>query len=344
MLNTRNDYLLILLILFLPAKSWGTDSINKDMIKHDTLNMLSNQHAIHANSQENTPKYITENTAQVLSSTAINNCNTKLKAAILVPQFIINDRMQLNFGQLQQLETVLSQHFAKIINNQSTTFFGELHATQRIAFDTHIQSGYHYRLPTWLTEKSNNQYILIPEITNLSMASPSFYFLGLWEKSPKRHFDVKFSLFHGISGEKIWSQSYENISKWSFDKHQIVNPQSHDFWQSAYGKSITMAFLKVKKDLDNILHCRPVLAKIIAKDKHKLILNLGRKHGVSNGDNFLTLKRQHDIDIFIQSLPSVYPVKTKLTVNQTTEFTSIIQMDNTISSFNIQLGDLAILQ
>ncbi|MGL5047143.1 MAG: flagellar assembly protein T N-terminal domain-containing protein, partial [Shewanella sp.] len=170
--------------------------------------------------------------------------NGQLKAAILIPQAQIKDRAQLRYGQLAGFEEVIAEVLGKTIEDYSSTSFSHIHATERLDFEQDLVDTRGYRLPSWLSEITDSQYIIQPQIIDISVEPIKPTFLGFWDEAPIRQFQFKLSLFHGISGEEVWSKSYSTSAPWEFKEQAIIAPNSNRFWQSSYGKNISQTILQ----------------------------------------------------------------------------------------------------
>ena len=95
--------------------------------------------------------------------------NGQLKAAILIPQTQIKDRSQLRYGQLSGFEEVISEALGNTIEDYSSTGFSHIHANERLDIEQDLVDIRGYRLPSWLSEITDSQYILQPQIIDISI-------------------------------------------------------------------------------------------------------------------------------------------------------------------------------
>ncbi|BAJ01372.1 flagellar assembly protein FlgT [Shewanella violacea] len=278
----------------------------------------------------------------VMESKGLQCDSQQLKAAILVPQFLIQDRAQLRYGNIGFFEKDLSQRLGDALQAQSLTSFVHIHADERLDVEQALVDIRGYRLPSWLSEITDSQYVLLPEIIDISTDPAESQMLGLWHSDPIRQFHIRLSLYHGISGEQIWSQSYITSSPWEFERQETVLSNHHRFWASAYGKSIDKVLANVVEDIDSSLSCRPVLGQIIAKQHDRVILNLGRRHGIRVGDKFQLVLQQNFTDRFDKMRAVAGKSPAEIRIDQVTEKTATAILVDRNASYNVQINDLAI--
>ncbi|PKG58582.1 flagellar assembly protein FlgT [Shewanella sp. GutDb-MelDb] len=266
---------------------------------------------------------------------------SELKASILVPQASIKDRSQLRYGNLGLFEQNLSEQLAQVIEANSSSSFTHLHANERLDVDQTLVDVRGYRLPSWLGEITDSQYILLPEIIDIS-PEPSTRTFGLWENDPMRVFQFKLSLFHAISGEKVWSKQYSKSAEWEFSLQQTVNSNSDQFWRSEYGAMISTVLLDASQDIDQALNCRPLLGQVIAKQANRIILNIGRRNGIRVGDTLQLVLQQNMPDRLDNMRAVAGKSKATITIDQVTEESATAVLKGLSASLNIQINDLAI--
>lgn len=135
-----------------------------------------------------------------------------------------------------------------------------------------------------LAQQADSQYLLTGEIEDLSLTKPTSKWLGLVTYSPVREFSIAFTLFDGLSGEKVWNKRYSTRAPWTFKKTQSVDTASHHFWQSPYGASISNQLTNVLTDIDEKLQCINVKGNVVKVDSDHLTVNLGKRNGIKMGE------------------------------------------------------------
>lgn len=267
--------------------------------------------------------------------------NSTLKASILLPQAQMKDRAQLRYGNLGQFEQHLSAQFADIIDQHSRSSFTHAHPNERLDVEQSLVDTRGYRLPNWLAEITDSQYILLPQIIDMS-PEPSTRTFGIWENDPMRVFQLKLSLFHAISGEKVWSKHYRQEAQWEFSLQQSVNPNSAQFWRSEYGEMIHALLTGASADLDAVLSCRPLLGQVIAKQADRIIINIGRKNGLRVGDTLQLVLQQNIPDRLDNMRAIANESQVSITLDQITEESATALLTGVNAALNIQLSDLVI--
>nr|WP_315903052.1 flagellar assembly protein T N-terminal domain-containing protein [Shewanella sp. KJ10-1] len=234
-----------------------------------------------ANNVELMSEMISQNTITVVLKLALSEqepnaqCKSQsLKAAIMLPQSYLQDRAQLRYGQLANFEQQITEKLGKIINAQSRYSFARIHADEKIDNTNQLVNFRGYRIPTWLGEITESQYVLQPDIIDISTEPAQNGFFGLTDDYPIRQFMLKLTLYHGISGEIIWTETFATSTEWEFEKQEIVSPASQRFWRSSYGQAISEIFQTSVLNLDKQLNCRPLLGQIVARQGDRIIINL----------------------------------------------------------------------
>ena len=265
-----------------------------------------------------------------------------LKAAILIPQTYVAERSHLNYGQLLNLEKTVSQQLGSIINSQSQHSFARIHADEKLDNTNELVNFKGYRIPTWLGEVTNSQYVLQPELIDMSLEPAETRMMGFISDAPIRQFIYKLTLYHAISGEIVWTETFADAAPWEFDKQVAVSPQTQRFWRSSYGQTMSDAFQKGILALDHQLNCRPLLGQIIARQDDRIIINLGRKNGVKMGDKFQIVLQQNIPDRLSMMRAIATKTRANVTVEQVSEDSATALLEGIDAAENIQLSDLAI--
>ncbi|QBF81774.1 flagellar biosynthesis protein FlgT [Shewanella maritima] len=265
-----------------------------------------------------------------------------LKATIMLPKALIKNKRDLAYGQLAYLQRDFSIQFGDALNAYSQYSVANVHADELL---DHTNKLTNYRgnvLPSWLSEATDSHYVLQPEITDISVEDYETSLFGLVEHYPERYIKFKLNLYHGISGELVWSDSFESSSTWEFDKSQAVSTSSARFWQSSYGLKLNELFERSLIELDNQLNCRPLLGQIVARQGDRVVLNLGRNNGVKMGDKF-QIVLQRNIPDRINTMRAVASkTRANVTIDQVTENTATAIISGIESANNIQINDIAI--
>ncbi|MCS6095103.1 flagellar assembly protein FlgT [Shewanella baltica] len=315
-------------------------------------NLTQNNFAINRNAQAISIQLVSEriqgNKIYVSLRLDLNDDPTQqcpsgqLKAAILIPQAQIKDRTQLRYGQLSGFEEVISEKLGSVIEDYSSTGFSHTHAKELLDIKQDLVDIRGYRLPSWLSEITDSQYILQPQIMDISMEPVQATFLGFWDEAPLRQFQFKLSLYHGISGEEVWSKSYSTSAPWEFEEQAIIAPNTDRFWRSSYGKNITKLMQQATHDLDSTLNCRPLLGQVVSRQADRIILNLGRKHGIRVGDKFQVVLQQNLPDRLNEMRAVATKSRATVKIEQVSEESSTAVLLDQNAAYNVQINDIAL--
>jgi hypothetical protein len=265
-----------------------------------------------------------------------------LKAAIMLPQADIADRTQLSYGHLSDFNKAFTLQFGKAINQQSSASFAKVHADERLDTANDLVNFKGYSIPSWLGEITDSQYILKSYIIDMSTEPYTSSFMGFVDEVPSRQFSYELTLYHGISGEEVWSQTFATTAPWEFERQETVMPNSQRFWSSSYGQAITSQLQLSVMSLDNALKCRPLLGQIIARQGDRVIINLGRKNGVKLGDKFQLVLQKNIPDRLNIMRAVVTKNRTEIVIDQVSEGTATAMIENVDAADNIQVHDIAI--
>lgn len=266
----------------------------------------------------------------------------QLKAAILIPQAHIEDRAQLRYGQLMGFEQVIAEKLASSIDSYSNSGFTHLHAKEKLGINQDLVDVRGYRLPSWLSEITDSQYILLPHIKDISIEPTQSRFFGLSETAPQRHFQLQLNLYHGISGETLWSKHYSISAPWEFSAQAAIAPNSERFWRSAYGRNITQLMQQVSRDLDETLNCRPLLGQVVSRQADRIMLNLGRKHGIKVDDKFQVILQQNLPDRLNEMRPIASKSRATVQIEQVSEESATAVLIDQNAVYNVQINDIVL--
>ncbi|MCL1076597.1 flagellar assembly protein FlgT [Parashewanella spongiae] len=282
---------------------------------------------------------------EIRIDTDVHNKNTDQlssgKSIVFIPQATVKDRTQLRYGQLYGFEEAISEQIGRSLTKHSQLTLANVHATERL---DHQQNTFNNtnELPKWISLKTDSQYILTPTVLNIAPETAKTGPLGFWKVSQSRQFRIRFSLYHGISGENIWNRVYSTSADWDFKPHEIISPFSDEFWNSEYGEEIEHTLEKASHEMDEALKERPLMGQIISIDNYQMIINLGRKHGMVVGDT-LKIVLKNDLPDRL-NVSRIIAIKSKASVHvtQLTESTAVVRWSNPKILENIQIDDIVL--
>lgn len=272
-------------------------------------------------------------------TTHVQTCPSGIKASIVVPQAHMMDRSQLRYGQLDHFEQSLSARISQILNRELQQGFTLPFDKERLDFAPSFTANPDTHIPDWLNKITNSQYLLIPTIESIATEQKRFIF-GLWETDPQRQFTLNVSLYHGISGERIWQNHYQSQAEWEFSQQTHVDSNSPLFWNSEYGETIDNVLTQLSQDLDNTLTCRPVIGQIIARNGNQIMINFGRRNGVKVGERFKLVLQYPLTDRFNLERITAVNTQTSIRLEQVSENTASAHLAPQDTVLNIQINDL----
>ncbi len=194
-----------------------------------------------------------------------------------------------------------------------------------------------------LSLRTDSQYLVLGSIDDLSI-EPQGNQLTSWYEDPVRNFRMQLYLFDGINGSLVNRKVYEGRATWTFGKREQVGSSSGQFWQSSYGQEVNYQLQQAAQDLVAQLTCAPVTARVVGQNERGPYINLGRRNGVKLGDQFRIQHNADFIDPYGKSRMMRNPADGLFEVVQVFDDGAIIRSQNKYSPFNIQNGDLAVLE
>ena len=255
---------------------------------------------------------------------------TQYKKGILLGSFSIAEPQQAAMGSVYKIGTDFASILGKQIQKRSQSFIVTGKTT--VPFSATQASAM-----TMLAEDHDAQYLIGGEITDLTAT--------LDEKLVKkdqvnRQFAVSLEIMDGKTGEIIYQNSYREIGLWPFSRSSHVDTKSARFWVSPYGQSIQRISQNMMLDIESALSCRASLPEVINIHNNVAQMNVGRVHGVKQGDK---LKLWHSAGFIDQKgIPRNRMVDTKisLTVDRVYEKSAELIVNQPELAASIQPGDL----
>lgn len=194
-----------------------------------------------------------------------------------------------------------------------------------------------------LSLRTDSQYLVLGSIDDLSL-EPQGNALTSWYEDPVRNFSMQLYLFDGINGSLLGRKEYKGRANWTFSKREQVGSSGGQFWQSSFGQEVGYQLKEAAQDIAAELACAPVTARIVAQHERGPHINLGRRNGVKLGDQFRVQHSADFVDPYGKSRVMRNPADGLFEVVQVFEDGAIISSQNKYSPFNVQIGDLAVLE
>ncbi|KJF98226.1 flagella assembly protein FlgT [Photobacterium leiognathi] len=255
---------------------------------------------------------------------------TQYKKGILLGSFSITEPQQAAMGSVYKIGKDFAYILGKQIQKRSQSFI--VTGTTAVPFSTTDASAM-----TMLAEDHDAQYLIGGEITDLTATLDEKL---IKKDQVNRQFAVNLEIMDGKTGEIIYQNNYREIGLWPFSRSSHVDTQSARFWVSPYGQSIQRISQNMMLDIESALSCRASLPEVINIHDNIAQMNVGRVHGVRQGDR---LKLWHSAGFIDQKgIPRNRMVETdiSLTVDRVYEKSSELIVNQPQLAASIQPGDL----
>jgi len=252
------------------------------------------------------------------------------KKTFLVSNIDLASPQQAVMGQIYSL----GDDFAQVINrqlDQESSSFVSVGTT-----DFEISKRYPERLKM-IAEDTGAQYIIGATITDLTATIEQKL---LSSDITNRQFAMELTVFDGKTGSEVYTRSYREVARWPFPKTSQVDTRSARFWASTYGEMMLRVSRNVMLDLESEVSCKITLPEIVAKWGNVITMNLGRLHGVREGDKLQLWHTGSFIDQ--RGLPrnKVTETDITLTVSRVYEGEAELTVDQPELANSIQIGDV----
>ncbi|WP_100753751.1 flagellar assembly protein FlgT [Vibrio salilacus] len=252
------------------------------------------------------------------------------KKTFLVGNVDIASPQQAVMGQIYDI----GDDFANIINrqlDQESVNFVSVGTT-----DFEIDKRNPQRLKM-IAQDTGAQYIIGGVITDLTATIDSKL---LSSDVINRQFALEMTVYDGKTGNEVYNRNYREVASWPFAKTSQVDTRSARFWASTYGNMMLRVSRNIMLDLEAEISCKITLPQVVAKWGNTITIDLGRVHGVEQGD---TLQLWHTGSFIDQrGLPrnKVTATDITLTVSRVYENEAELIVDQAELAGSIQIGDV----
>ncbi|MCF7452916.1 flagellar assembly protein FlgT [Vibrio sp. A1-1] len=258
-------------------------------------------------------------------------CHTdQYKKTILVGNTEVASPQQAVMGQIYQV----GDDFSRVVNrqlDQTSRSFVSVGTT-----DYSISSNYPARTQM-IAQDNGAQYIIGGVITDLTATVESQL---LQDDIINRQFALEMKVFDGKTGHEVFNKAYREVARWPFAKTSQVDTRSARFWASTYGEMMLRVSRNIMLDLESELSCKITLPEVVAVFGNTVTMDLGRIHGVKEGDK---LQLWHTASFIDQNgLPrnKVSQSEVTLTVSRIYEHEAELTIDQPNLASSVQIGDV----
>lgn len=155
-----------------------------------------------------------------------------------------------------------------------------------------------------------------------------------------RQFALEIQVFDGKTGSEILRRNYREVASWPFAKTSQVDTRSARFWASTYGQMLLRVSRNIMLDLESEISCKITLPEVVAKFGQTVSIDLGRIHGVKEGDKLQLWHTGSFIDQNGLPRNKVSQSDITLTVSRVYEKNAELTVDQPELASSIQIGDV----
>ncbi|OEE31788.1 flagellar basal-body protein [Vibrio genomosp. F10 str. ZF-129] len=224
--------------------------------------------------------------------------------------------------------------FAHVINrqlDQESSSFVSVGTT-----DYEISKRYPERLKM-IAQDTGAQYILGGVITDLTATIEQNL---IRDDVINRQFALEMQIFDGKTGHEVYSRNYREVAKWPFAKTSQIDTKSARFWASTYGEMMLRVSRNIMLDLESEVSCKISLPEVVARFGNQVTIDLGRIHGVQEGDKLQLWHTGSFIDQNGLPRNKVSQSDITLTVSRVYENEAELKIDQPDLAGSIQIGDV----
>ncbi len=228
----------------------------------------------------------------------------------------------------------LGDDFAHVINRQlkqESASFVSVGTT-----DYEINKRYPERLKM-IAQDTGAQYIIGGVITDLTATVEQKV---LRDDEINRQFALEMQVFDGKTGHEVYTRNYREVARWPFPKTSKIDTKSARFWASTYGEMMLRVSRNIMLDLESEVSCKVTLPEVVAKFGNTIIMDLGRMHGVEEGDKLQLWHTGSFIDQNGLPRNKVTQSDITVTVSRVYEHEAELTVDQSDLSGSIQIGDV----
>lgn len=245
---------------------------------------------------------------------------------VAVTQSQLVHREQARMGQIFDVNKAISKRIFTTLQKSKMSALPVAYYNIPLNVDSYFSQQYDYSKVQLeeISSRTNAQYVLLSQITDLSTSDKLNSDYAFWQDdSYQRNYKIEFSLFNGTTYEQLWSNSYQGQGTWPFEKTAIIDVNSDRFWQSPYGQSIQDINQTLSYDLQAVLACFPTQGKIMHMENSKIVINLGKAHGLKKGQMLSIAHHNYLTDAAGNVMPHTTTTLNKIRVEQLYQQTAV---------------------
>ena len=262
---------------------------------------------------------------------------------IAVTQSQLTNREQARMGQIFDINKAVSKNIYTSLQKSKMSAIPVAYFNKAIKVDTYFNQQHDYSNSQLeeISSRSNAQYVLLSQITSLSTSDKLNSDYAFWQdESYQRYYQIEFSLFNGTTYEPLWQNSYQSQAIWPFEKTAIIDVNSNRFWQSPFGQSISDINQTLSYDLQAAMACLPTQGKIMHMENNKLVINLGKAHGLEKGQLLSIAHHNYLTDAQGNTMPHTITTLNRIRIEQLYQHSAIAVSINDQPLPGVQINDI----
>jgi hypothetical protein len=213
------------------------------------------------------------------------------KKAITTTWYPISNRQQAAVGNLYDFGQALANKLVNMSRQQGA------HAFIQFIEPYYLQPAASEALAIakQLTRRTHSQFVLFAHISEFGVETQASSRLKFWASPPQtRNLQLQIKLLDTRTGEIIINETMGFNAPWMFDSHASVNPNSQKLWQSPFGLASSRLLADLNQKMNQAVKCIPAYGRVLHVADEQFTINLGKIHGVSEGDT-LTLFQMNQV-------------------------------------------------
>lgn len=269
--------------------------------------------------------------------------DNSLNKFVAITQTQLMNREQAMMGQIFDINKVVSERLYKTLNNTNLSAKPIAYFNHAIRVNEFFSQQYDYSnaLLEEIATRSNSQYVLLSQIRDISTSDKLNNDYAFWQDDKyQRAYKLDVMLFDGTTYDKIWQKSYQRQGLWPFEKTELIDVFSEKFWQSDFAVNIQDVNQTIAYDLQSTMACLPSQGKILHIENNRLIVNLGKAHGLQQGQILSIAHRNYLTDAAGNKMPNRITTLNKIKVIQLYQQSAVAVSIDEQPLPNIQINDI----
>ncbi|WGY47649.1 flagellar assembly protein FlgT [Vibrio sp. ABG19] len=262
------------------------------------------------------------------SATACHISN--YKKTFMIGNIDVASPQQAVMGQIYDV----GDDFAHILNRQIEQDSHSFMSVGTTDYDIDARNPERIKM---LAQDSGAQYLVGGVITDLTATVDQGTFQ---DDVINRQFALELHVFDGKTGSEVYQGNYREVANWPFAKTSQVDTRSARFWTSTYGQMLLQVSRDIMLDLESQISCKITLPEVVAKFGNTVSMDLGRIHGVREGDKLQLWHTGAFIDQNGLPRNKVSQSEITLTVSRVYDTNAELTVDQPELASSIQVGDV----